>query len=263
MINKYTFDTAAAIETVVKQWKAWAEANGMKKAVLGMSGGCDSYVCAKLAEMVFGKDNVTGVMMPNGDQKDIDDAKEAIASIGIDSTTINIAEPYDALLDEIDFMFVKPISERTKVNLAPRLRMCTLYAIAQSLENACVVTTGNLSEAILGYTTMWGDMAGDYAPIAPFTKTEVRRMGLRMGLKMELVMKTPGDGLSGKTDEDAYGFTYEEFDQALRTGSWTDKLVHRAIPRIKANVFKQPVLHAIAAPKTDLKLAMPERTLLT
>lgn len=263
MINKYTFDPAAAVETVVKQWKTWAEANGMKKAVLGMSGGCDSYVCAKLAELVFGKGNVTGVMMPNGDQADIDDAKAAVADIGIDSTTINIAEPYDALLDEIDFMFVKPVSGRTKVNLAPRLRMCTLYAIAQSLEGACVVTTGNLSEAILGYTTMWGDMAGDYAPIAPFTKTEVRQMGLRMGLRQELVMKAPGDGLSGRTDEEAYGFTYEEFDQALRTGDWPDRLVQSAIPRIKANAFKQPVLHAIATPDTDLKLATPERTPLT
>lgn len=259
MINKYTFDANAAVKTVVDQWKAWAAANNMKTAVLGMSGGCDSYVCAALAAKVFGEDNVMGVMMPNGRQSDIDDAKTAIRQLGITSTTVDICDTFDTLLTEIDYMYHRPITERTRINLAPRLRMCTLYAIAQSTDNACVVTTGNLSEGLLGYTTMWGDMAGDYAPIAKFTKTEVRLMGMALGLLPQLVMKTPGDGLSGKSDEEAFGFKYDDFDKALRTGGWSKELHEKAVPRIRAAMFKQPVLHAIASPDVDLMLAPPEK----
>ena len=259
MINKYSFDAGEAIKTVVTQWKGWASKNNMKTAVLGMSGGCDSYVCAAFAARVFGKENVIGVMMPNGRQPDIDDAKEAIKDLGIMSTTIDIADTYDTLLGEVEYMFNRPVQNRSKVNLAPRLRMATLYAIAQSCDNACVVTTGNLSEALLGYTTMWGDMAGDYAPISGFVKSEVRVMGIAMGLDGDLVMKKPSDGLSGKTDEDAFGFSYDEFDKAIRTGAWNDDLISKAIPRIKASMFKQPVLRAIASPNIDLPLIAPER----
>lgn len=258
MINKYTFDPKAAVDTVVAQWKDWAAKNNMKTAVLGMSGGCDSYVCAALARKVFGADNVMGVMMPNGRQHDIDDAKTAIRDLDIMSTTVDICDTFDTLLMEIDYMYHRPITERTRVNLAPRLRMCTLYAIAQSTENAFVVTTGNLSEGLLGYTTMWGDMAGDYAPLAPLTKSEVRLMGLHLGLNAALVLKAPSDGLSGTTDEDAFGFTYEEFDKALRTGEWTPELLDKVVPRIMGSAFKQPVLHSIAAPSVDLQLAPPE-----
>lgn len=258
MINKYSFDAKEAIDTVVTQWKAWAKKNNMKAAVIGMSGGCDSYVCAGLASCVFGKENVIGVMMPNGTQPDIDDAKRAIKNLGIMSTTIDIADTYEMLLGEIGYMYNRQVTERTKVNLAPRLRMCTLYAIAQSTPGAFVVTTGNLSESILGYTTMWGDMAGDFAPLAGFVKSEVQVMGLALGLIPSLVMKTPSDGLSEKTDEDAFGFSYEKFDKAIRTGAWTPELEARAIPRIQANEFKQPILHSIASVDTGLPMVAPE-----
>jgi len=258
MINKYSFDVGEAIDTVVTQWKDWACKNNMKTAVLGMSGGCDSYVCAAFAVRVFRKENVIGVMMPNGVQSDIDDARKAIEDLGIMSTTIDIADAYSSILDEVGYMFNRPVQNRSKVNLAPRLRMATLYTIAQSCDNACVITTGNLSEALLGYTTMWGDMAGDYAPISGFIKSEVRVMGIAMGLDRDLVMKKPSDGLSGKTDEDAFGFSYDEFDKAVRTGKWSDDLISKAIPRMKASIFKQPVLRAIASPNIDLPLVAPE-----
>lgn len=259
MINRYAFDANAAIETVVDQWKAWAAANGMETAVLGMSGGCDSYVCAALAARAFGKSNVMGVMMPNGRQHDIDDARTAIRQLGISSTTVDICDAFDTLLSEVEYMYHRPITERTRVNLAPRLRMCALYAIAQSTEGAFVTATGNLSERILGHTTMWGDMAGDYAPVAGFTKTEVRLMGLALGLIPQLVMKTPADGLSGKSDEETFGFKYDDFDKALRTGAWSEELYGKVAPRFRAAMFKQPALDAVASPDTDLRLAPPEK----
>lgn len=258
MIQQYSFNPAEAIKEVVSQWGKWAEKNGMKKAVLGMSGGCDSYVCAALAKEVFGPENVIGVMMPNGHQKDIGDAEEAIKGLGIVSTTVDISETYSMLLEEVDYMYNLPLKERSRINLAPRIRMCALYAIAQSTPGAFVVTTGNLSEGLLGYTTMWGDMAGDYAPISGFVKTEVRVIGLALGLKKELVVKAPSDGLSGKTDEDAFGFSYEDFDRAIRTGAWTDELAAKAVPRIKGNMFKQAALHSVASPEIALPLIPPE-----
>lgn len=257
MIQKYSFNPAEAIKEVVSQWGKWAEKNGMKTAVLGMSGGTDSYVCAALAKEVFGADNVIGVMMPNGHQSDIGDAEEAIKGLGIISTTVDISETYNMLLEEIGYMYNRPLKERSRINLAPRIRMCALYAVAQSTPNAFVITTGNLSEGLLGYTTMWGDMAGDYAPIAGFVKTEVRVIGLALGLKKELVVKAPSDGLSGKTDEDAFGFSYDDFDQAIRTGAWTEELAAKAVPRIKNNMFKQAAIHSVASPDIILPLIPP------
>lgn len=236
-------DPKEIVDSIVRQWTDWADETGMKKAVLGMSGGCDSYVAAKLATLVFGKENVIGVMMPNGWQSDIGDAIQACRDLDIEHQTINIEDAFGRGV--IPNQFVS--SHRARVNLSPRLRMCVLYFLAQSRENVHVVTTSNFSERAVGYTTLWGDSVGDYAPLADITKTKVRAIGLHLGLIPELVNKAPGDGLSGKTDEDALGFTYEELDAYLEKGAHGPNIT-KIISRIDAMKFKADLLENIPHP---------------
>lgn len=237
-------DPKEIVGSIVRQWTDWANETGMKKAVLGMSGGCDSYVAAKLATLVFGKENVIGVMMPNQEQLDISDAQNACKELGIVTEMTNIGDAYAS------FVRQTYVTERSLINLAPRLRMCALYFIAQSEENAHVITTSNRSERAVGYTTLWGDSVGDYAPLAGITKTKVRAIGLHLGLRPELVNKAPGDGLSGKTDEEALGFTYEELDAYL------DEDIHgpniaKIASRINAMKFKADLLENIPYPTME------------
>lgn len=234
-------DPKAIVDSIVRQWTDWANETGMKKAVLGMSGGCDSYVAAKLATLVFGKENVIGVMMPNQEQLDISDAQNACKELGIVTETVNIGDAYAS------FVCQASVSERSLVNLAPRLRMCVLYFIAQAEENAHVITTSNLSERAVGYTTLWGDSVGDYAPLAGLTKTKVRAIGLYLGLNPGLVNKTPSDGLSGRPDEQALGFSYEELDAYLDEDVHGPNIIKIA-SRINAMKFKSELLENIPYP---------------
>lgn len=234
-------DPKEIVDSIVRQWTDWADETGMKKAVLGMSGGCDSYVAAKLATLVFGKENVIGVMMPNQEQLDISDAQNACKELGIVTKTVNIGDAYVSFGSQVKG------TVKSFINLAPRLRMCALYFIAQAEENAHVITTSNFSERAVGYTTLWGDSVGDYAPLAGITKTKVRAIGLHLGLIPELVNKAPGDGLSGKTDEDALGFTYEELDAFLDDGIRGPN-VTKIVSRIKAMRFKADILDNIPYP---------------
>lgn len=231
------------VDSIVRKWIDWADETHMKKAVLGMSGGCDSYVAAKLATLVFGKENVIGVMMPNREQFDISDAQYACKELGIVTKTINIGDAYASFVRQTE------ATEKSLINLAPRLRMCALYFVAQAEENAHVITTSNFSERAVGYMTLWGDSVGDYAPLAGITKTEVRAVGLHLGLNPELVNKAPGDGLSGKTDEEALGFTYEELDAYLDLDNEVHgPNVNEIVYRITAMKFKADLLENIPYP---------------
>jgi len=201
----------------IKKYVESAHANGV---VIGMSGGKDSLVVAGLCAQALGKDKVYGVIMPNGKMKDIVDAVRTCELLGIPYTTININKAYKNIIDGVEKPLKKinkELSSITTINTAPRIRMTTLYALAGSL-NYLVANTSNLSEASVGYTTKWGDNVGDFAPLANFTKTEVCEIGLAINLPKELVNKIPSDGLSGKSDEDKLGFTYEELDNFIRMG---------------------------------------------
>lgn len=231
----------AIVDSIVRQWTDWANETGMKKAVLGMSGGCDSYVAAKLATLVFGKENVIGVMMPNQEQLDISDAQKACEELGIVTEKVDIGDAYAS------FICQTSVSDQSLVNLAPRLRMCVLYFVAQAEENAHVITTSNFSERAVGYTTLWGDSVGDYAPLAGITKTNVRAIGLHLGLNPGLVNKTPSDGLSGRSDEQALGFSYEELDDLLDRGIHGPN-IQKINDRIKVMRFKVDLLKNIPHP---------------
>ena len=206
-------------------------------AVIGISGGKDSSVTAALCVEALGKDRVIGVLMPNGEQADIDMSQLLVDHLGIRSVTVNIKAAYDALSATI-LSSLGEFSEQSKVNLAPRLRMATVYAVSQSL-NGRVANTCNLSEDWVGYSTRYGDAAGDFSPLSDLTVQEVKAIGRVLNLPEVLVEKTPIDGLCGKTDEDNLGFTYAVLDRYIREGVCEDKEVKAKIDRMhEMNKFK-------------------------
>lgn len=222
------FDAEFEIEQIKNWIRNWFAENGPKaSAVIGISGGKDSTIVAKLLVDALGKDRVIGVMMPNGIQKDISDSQRVVDLLGIKSYIINIEDAYNGLLRQLD----NP-SEDTKINMPPRLRMTTLYAIAQSLPNGGrVANTCNYSEDYVGYSTKFGDSAGDFSPCCEYTVTEMLQIGDALGLPTELVHKIPSDGLCGKTDEDNLGFTYAELDHYIETDEIDDPVKKENIDR--------------------------------
>ena len=229
---------ALKIKNECVEWiKKFFEENGPDcNAVVGISGGKDSSVTAALCVEALGKDRVIGVLMPKGEQPDIDCSLKLVNHLGIKYYTVNIGETVEALKkampEEIEF------SEQTLINISPRIRMTTLYAISQS-NNGRVANTCNLSEDWVGYSTRYGDAAGDFSPLSNLTVREVKAIGHILNLPEDLVEKPPIDGLCGKTDEDNLGFTYAVLDKYIRTGVCEDEEIKDLIERKhKANLFK-------------------------
>ena len=213
------FDTTKEINNVVQWIREWFYNNGPQaNAVIGISGGKDSTIIAALLVKALGKDRVIGVMMPNGVQPDISDSEKVIELLGIKGYEVNIYDQYNAEVSALREAGIEPTKD-TLINIGPRLRMTTLYAVAQALPNGGrVCNTCNKSEDYIGYSTKYGGAAGDFSPCADFTVTEMLQIGDALGLPYELVHKTPSDGLCGKTDEDNLGFTYAELDKYIETG---------------------------------------------
>lgn len=221
------------------QWlRDWEKdnANGCN-FVLGISGGKDSTIVAALLKEAFGADRVYGVLMPCGIQSDIDVARNVVSTLGIKSIEINIAYAVDKILDPLSADI--NISNQTKTNLPPRIRMTTLYAIAQSIKGR-VIGTCNLSENYIGYFTRYGDGASDCEPLANLTVQEVKAIGYELGLPKEFIEKTPDDGLPCSTsDETKLGFTYEVLDRYIRTGVIDDEQTKIKIDEMhRKNMFK-------------------------
>ena len=231
------FDALKVKNECVEWIKAFFEENGKGcNAVIGISGGKDSSVAAALCVEALGKERVIGVLMPCGEQHDIDMAYMLVNHLGIKHYEINVKAAVDGLLNAMPENL--EISNQTKVNVPPRIRMATVYAVAQSC-NGRVVNTCNLSEDWVGYSTRYGDAAGDFSPMANLTVTEVKEIGRVLGLPDVLVDKVPIDGLCGKTDEDNLGFTYAELDRYIRTGEIDDMAKKELIDnKHKWNLFK-------------------------
>ncbi len=230
---------AEKVKNRIVQWIAdWFETNGKGcNAVVGVSGGKDSSIVTALCVEALGRDNVLAVMMPNGEQFDIDISKALVEHLGIDSVVINIKEAHDGVIAELEKQF-EEISAQTITNLPSRLRMATLYAVSQTV-NGRVANTCNLSEDYVGYNTIYGDDAGDFSPLRNLTVQEVKAVGRALNLPSIFVDKIPIDGLQGKTDEDNLGFTYAVLDRYIREGICEDAEIRENIDRRhKANLFK-------------------------
>ena len=190
---------------------------GGKTAVVGISGGKDSSVVAALCVAAYGKENVVGVLMPDGVQPDIDYSNGLVDFLGIKNYTFNIHAATEGIRGEMQRLGID-ISRQTELNLPPRIRMSTLYAIAQSVDAGVVLNTSNLSEDWVGYCTIYGDSAGAFSPLGMYTTEEVCALGAELGLPEHFLVKPPSDGLTGLTDEDNLGFTYHAVNEYVRKG---------------------------------------------
>ena len=209
-------------------------------AVVGISGGKDSSVVAALCAEALGKDRVIGVLMPCGEQADIDMARLLVNHLGIRHFVVNIQDAVEGLKRGIPF----ELSVQSRTNLPPRIRMSTLYAVSQCF-NGRVANTCNLSEDYVGYSTRYGDGAGDFSPCAHLTVQEVKAVGRELGLPDVLVDKVPIDGLCGKTDEENLGFPYAELDRYIRTGEIENQAHKERIDTLhKRNLFKLRLMPA-------------------
>ena len=244
------FDAVKVKNDVVQWIRNWFEINGKGcNAVIGISGGKDSSVVAALCVEALGKNRVIGVLMPNGFQSDIEDSIDLVEHLGIPFTEVDISEGYNGIINNISSMYIPQldgsrkgelitVSNQTIINLPPRIRMATLYAVSQCV-NGRVANTCNLSEDWIGYSTRYGDSVGDFSPLSDLTVTEVRAIGRVLGLPKELVDKVPSDGLCDKTDEDNFGFSYEVLDRYIRTGEIEDVDIKIRIDDMnRKNLFK-------------------------
>ena len=230
---------AKKIKKSLIQWtRDWFDKNGKGcNAVIGISGGKDSSVCAALCVQALGKDRVIGVLMPNGTQSDIADSRWLVQHLGIKHFTVDISGAVGAVREQFYRIGIQE-TEQTVINLPPRIRMSVLYAVSQSM-NGRVINTCNLSEDWVGYSTRYGDSAGDVSLLGRLTVQEVKALGHELGLPEKLVEKTPSDGLCGSTDEQKLGFAYAVLDRYIREGICEDESVRRHIDTLhKQNKFK-------------------------
>lgn len=214
------FDAKKQIDVCVDFIQTYFRDNGTPntKAVIGISGGKDSTIAAALLVRALGPERVIGVLMPQDYQVDIVDSYRVCEILGIKHYVINVGATCESLYSAFDSSTDCILTDQIRTNTPARIRMATLYMVAAAVGGR-VCNTGNASEAFVGYTTKYGDLAGDFALLRNFTVTEVYAMGDAMEeLPYDLVHKDPADGMSGKTDEDNMGFSYEVVDQHLIYG---------------------------------------------
>lgn len=220
----YIFNAKKAADACIEWIQDWFDENGKGcNAVIGISGGKDSTVVAALCMKALGRDRVIGVMLPDGIQPDIADSREIIRNLGIHGVEYNIGDASTAMVENLSAVkvlagqlgFLEIPSRQARENLPPRLRMAALYLVAQCF-NGRVSNNCNLSENWIGYSTIYGDTAGDFSPISCFTASEVVAIGRTLGIPERFLVKPPSDGLCGQTDEDKLGFTYKLLDEYLR-----------------------------------------------
>lgn len=238
-MRKYEFDAAKTKDEIVEWIRDYFRKNGPDcNAVIGISGGKDSSIVAALCCEALGNGRVIGVLMPQGVQDDIDVARDLVTHLGIKSFEINIAETVNALLANGRAAGLCD-SKQARVNLPARIRMATLFMVSQST-NGRVANTCNASENFVGWQTVGGDGFGQFSPLSKLTVTEVKSVGRELGLPEKFIEKAPADGLTGKTDEDNFGFTYEFLDKYIRTGEFGgDTATAAKIDRMhEANLFK-------------------------
>ena len=242
---KYNFNVEKVTKELIDWIRCWFIENGDGcNAVIGISSGKDSTIVAKLCVEALGADRVIGVMMPCGVQKDISDSIRVCNLLGIKNYTINIEGAVNATLKQMEDAGIE-ISNQTIVNLPPRIRMSTLYAISQS-HNGRVSNNCNLSEDICGFSTRFGDSVGDFSPLSNLTTVEIIQIGDYLGLPYDLVHKTPMDGLNVNendeyiTDEDILGVRYSDIHLYARE----PEELKKANPDVFETIFQKQIANA-------------------
>lgn len=238
-MRNYEFDAAKTKDEIITWIRNYFRKNGPDcNAVVGISGGKDSSIVAALCCEALGNGRVIGVLMPQGVQDDIGVARDLVKHLGIKSFEINIAETVNTLLARGRIAGLCD-SKQARVNLPARIRMATLFMVSQSM-NGRVANTSNFSEDYVGFATLFGDGAGQFSPLGKLTVTEVKAVGRELGFPEKFIEKAPADGLTGKTDEDNFGFTYDFLDKYIRTGDFGgDTATAAKIDRMHdANTFK-------------------------
>ena len=260
---EYNFDVEKNVERIKEFIKDYFVNNATPntRAVIGISGGKDSTVAAKLLVDALGKHRVVGVMMPQNAQRDIDDSRKVCELLGITAYEIDIGPACNALYGAIDegYDYDHCVANNPAIatNTPSRIRMATLYAIAAAVGGR-VCNTGNASEAFVGYTTKYGDLAGDFALLKNFTVSEILEIGDYLGLPYDLVHKTPSDGMSGKSDEENIGVSYKVIDNYLMYGIYPDQFYYeKMMAAYNRNIHKK-VVNLPAPRRCGTSLNMPE-----
>ena len=228
--------SAERLQHITSELIAWIRemmrATGGGKAVIGISGGKDSSVAAALCKEAVGGENVLGVLMPDGNQMDIDYAHEIVEYLQIPSLLVPITaivELFHRTISALDASVIPTLSTQTTLNLPPRVRMTLLYGLAQSMKSSRVINTSNLSEDWVGYATIYGDTAGAFSPLGALTTDEVVQIGRYLEIPEKFIIKPPADGLTGKTDETFLGFSYDVLNRYIREGEIEDAATKKRI----------------------------------
>ena len=250
------FNAKEQLPGLLDWMRAQMNACGGKTAVVGISGGKDSSVTAALCVKAYGRENVVGVLMPDGVQSDIDYSNGLVDVLDIRHYTFNIHGGTSGILNEMERVGIDA-SRQTRVNLPSRIRMATLYAIAQSEEGGIVINTSNLSEDWVGYCTIYGDSAGAFSPLGMYTTEEVIALGAELGLPERFLIKPPSDGLTGKTDEDNLGFTYHAVNEYMRKGIADPAIKEQIDRKHKTSRFKFQTLPVY---QNGLPIVIPDET---
>lgn len=222
-------DYKETLDKLIKWTKEMFESIGANKAVIGISGGKDSSVTLALLVKVLGKENVVGILMPDGEQTDISYSHEIAELFGVENHVVNISEITSVFKEKISK--VRDLERQTELNLPPRVRMTMLYGISQSIPGSLVINTSNYSEDYVGYATIYGDTAGAFSPLGLLTTEEVIEIGRLLEIPEKFLIKPPSDGLTGKTDEDVLGVTYKQINEFINTGK-TNPAAEEIIKRL-------------------------------
>jgi NAD+ synthase len=243
------FDAEKVKDEIIKWIQHYFDENGRDcSAVIGLSGGKDSSVTAALCVQALGADRVYGVLMPRGEQHDINFSKELAAYLGIKHYVVNIKEIMDAFLISVAQGGLT-MNRPAEVNTPARIRMAVLYAVS-AVVGGRVANTCNLSEDWVGYATKFGDGAGDFSPLSRLTVTEVKAVGRALNLPSKFIEKIPEDGLSGLSDEENLGFTYAVLDRYIREGICEDSTVREKIDRLnQCNLHKLRLMPCFELPR--------------
>ena len=229
-------------ESAINWIKEYVNQTGTKGVVVGDSGGKDSATVIAMATKALGKENVVAVSMPcHSISHDFEDAKLAADTFGVKFLKVDLTNTYNEMEKEIQFAMGAELSKEATINMKPRLRMTTLYGIAQSL-GYLVIGTGNLCEAMVGYTTKWGDNSSDFNPIENFTVDEVLAIGEYLGVPEKILKKAPNDGLGGKTDEEKMGIKYSQIAEMIETGTTEENAKREILKRYNASKHKRELV---------------------